>query len=268
MDALPDDHFRELIYPYTGDVSEVHRPDRGFSSDYAAVIHTANGRFFVKAMFNKPGGRLDSLIRERDINPFVQPVSPRLQWSVNGEGWVILGFEAIDGRSASFDLDTPDLPRIVDTLNLLAEIDVPAVAQDWVEARWDRFATSTEEAELFRGEALLHTDINPSNIVLGAGRTWLVDWSWPTRGAGFIDPALLVVQLIAAGHRSPEAESWAARCRAWEAADPKAIDAFAKATWRMYRQQALDSQDRWLREMEDAARSWAEHRISRARRSA
>ncbi|MFD9865262.1 protein kinase family protein [Streptomyces alboflavus] len=184
MDALPDDHFRELIYPYTGDVSEVHRPDRGFSSDYAAVIHTANGRFFVKAMFNKPGGRLDSISRERDINPFVQPVSPRLQWSVNGEGWLILGFEAIDGRSASFDLDTPDLPRIVDTLNRLAEIDVPAVAQDWVEARWDRFATSTEEAELFRGEALLHTDINPSNIMLGAGRTWLVDWSWPTRGGG------------------------------------------------------------------------------------
>lgn len=264
MPDLPDSHFRELIHPHTGVVARVRIPARGFRSDFAAVIDSEKGLFFVKAVFNKPGGRLQSLVRERSINPFVQPVAPPLLWSVHGAGWVILGFEAVDGRSSSFEPGSPDLPVISDTLNRVAAIPVPPVAQNWIEDRWDRFAASATEAELFRGHALLHTDINPSNIMIGGDNAWLVDWSWPTRGAGFIDPATLVVQLISAGHTPASAESWAARCSAWEAADPKAIDAFAKASWRLYRQRALDSPAEWLGAVEDAARSWVRYRLNRA----
>lgn len=76
MADLPDAHFRDLIYPYTGDVTKVEIPDRGFSSDFAAIISSDKGPFFVKAVFNRPGGRRDSIIRERLINPHVQPLSP------------------------------------------------------------------------------------------------------------------------------------------------------------------------------------------------
>ncbi|MEI5100231.1 protein kinase [Streptomyces sp. PmtG] len=261
MDDLPDSHFRELIHPHTGDVTRVRRPASGFSSDYAAIIHAENGQFFVKGMFNDPGSRLESLDKERDIAPFVQSVAPRLLWSVNGEGWVILGFEVIKGRMSSFEPGTSDLPVIIDVLNRIAEIPVPSVAQTWVEERWDGFADDMAEAELFRGTRLLHTDINPSNIMIGLDQAWLVDWSWPTVGAGFIDPATLVVQLISAGHTPAYAESWAAQCSAWQAADPKALDAFAKAMWRLYRQRAVDFQEDWLGAMEEAARSWAQYRI-------
>lgn len=264
MDDLPDPHFRELIRPHTGDVTRVERPARGFSSDYAAIIHAQHGQFFVKATFNEPGWRLESLMKERDIAPFVRPVAPRLLWSVDGEGWVILGFEVVNGRMTSFDPDSSDLPAIVDVLNRIADIPVPAVAQDWIEERWDSFAADEAESELFRGTSLLHTDINPSNIMIGPDRTWVIDWSWPTRGAGFIDPATLVVQLISGGHTPASAESWAAQCSAWEAADQKAVDAFAKATWRLYRQRALDSQAKWLGAMEDAAHSWVSYRLDRA----
>ncbi|MFF9897428.1 radical SAM protein [Streptomyces longispororuber] len=261
VDDLPDSHFRELIHPYTGDVTEVRRPARGFSSDFAAVIRAEAGRFFVKAMFNQPGGRLDSLNRERDIAPYVESVSPRLLWSADGEGWVILGFEAIDGRTSSFNLDSADLPVIVETLNRAAAIPTPSVARDWPETRWDAFAADEAEAELFRGTSLLHTDINPSNIMIGPDRAWIVDWSWPTRGAGFIDPATFVVQLISAGHTPAEAEAWAAGCRAWRVADSRAITAFAKATMRMYGHSARSSPAAgWLQAMEDAARSWVRYR--------
>lgn len=98
------------------------------------------------------------------------------------------------------------------------------LARDWHEIRWDWYAESREETELFRGDALLHADINHTNLLIGDDGSWVVDWAWPTRGAAFMDPAMLVIQLVAAGHSPEGAESRAARCNAWVDADPKAVD--------------------------------------------
>ncbi|MCF3134417.1 hypothetical protein [Streptomyces olivochromogenes] len=98
----------------------------------------------------------------------------------------------------------------------------------------DWFASDSSEAELFRGDSLLYTDINPHNLPVAGRRAWAVDWAWPTRGAGFIDPALLVVQLIAAGHTPAGAEKWASQLPAWHKATPGAINAFTAANMRMY----------------------------------
>ncbi|MFI1377799.1 hypothetical protein [Embleya sp. NPDC020886] len=108
---------------------------------------------------------------------------------------------------------------------------------------------------------MLYTDINPDNLLIGTTTTWAVDWSWPTRGAGFIDPACLVVQLIAAGQSALSAESWVSHCTAWAKADPTAIGTFAGATARMYRTFAERKPDAaWLGAMAAAARKWASHR--------
>ncbi|WP_253916980.1 hypothetical protein [Streptomyces sp. MNP-20] len=184
MTGLPDSHFEELIHPHTGAVGHVRTPARGFSSDFAAVVEGEKGRFFVKAMFNVPGGRKDSLLREQAINPFVQPLSPSLVWSAGGDedGWIILGFEVIEGRASRFEKGSSDLSAVVETLDRIAGQGLPEVAKSWSEDRWDRFATSASEAALFRGNTLIHSDINPSNIIIGERGTWVVDWSWPTRG--------------------------------------------------------------------------------------
>ncbi|MFI9204057.1 protein kinase [Streptomyces sp. NPDC053048] len=263
MDDLPDGHFRHLILPYTGKVTHVRVPARGFSSDFAAIIDSEKGRFFVKAMFNNPGGRKDSILRERAINPYVQPLSPRLLWSVDGDdaGWIILGFEAIEERGLGFEPGSPDLPLAVDLLNRAASLGLPDVARDWREDRWDAYVSSEDELALLRGDALLHTDINPSNLTVGEAGAWIIDWSWPTRGPGFIDPACFVVQLISAGHSPESAESWAAGCTAWSSADPKAIDVFAAADLRMHRRLAEQNPDEaWLAAMAEATQAWVDHR--------
>ncbi|WP_171162013.1 protein kinase [Streptomyces sp. I05A-00742] len=263
MDDLPDGHFRHLILPYTGNVTHVRLPARGFGSDFSAVIDSEKGRFFVKAMFNNPGGRKDSILRERAINPYVQPLSPRLLWSVDGDdaGWIILGFEAVEERGLDFEPGSPDLPIAVDLLNRAASLELPDVARDWREDRWDAYVSSDDELALLRGDALLHTDINPSNLTVGEAGSWMIDWSWPTCGPGFIDPACFVVQLISAGHSPESAEGWAARCTAWTNADPHAIDAFAVADLRMHRAIAdRHPGEAWRRAMEVAARSWVDHR--------
>ncbi|WP_242641028.1 phosphotransferase [Streptomyces kasugaensis] len=257
----PGPEFWNVLRPHAGNLVDFRPTSRGFSSDVTALITCEKGRFFVKAVRNRPGGRRDSIVRERLINPFVCPVSPALRWYAEDDGWIALGFEAVEGQSSDFAPDSPDLPAIVGILNRIRDLDLPNVAQNWREGRWDRFCANEAEAEILRGDALLHTDINPSNLLIGEERTWAVDWSWPTRGAAFIDPACLVVQLISAGHTAESAESWAAGCTAWKEADPKAVDAFAAATLRMHRAFADRTPDAsWLRAMATAAQAWTDHR--------
>ncbi|MFC4560400.1 protein kinase [Nocardiopsis mangrovi] len=262
MSDLPGPDFRSLIQQHSGDVADIRRTERGFMSDITAVVESEKGTFFVKAMKNKPGGRLDSLSRERLVNPAVHGISPHLLWYAEDEAWAVLGFEYIEGRHADITPGSPDLAAVTDVIDRIGRLELPDVAKDWRETRWDRFAeNAAAEAELFAGDALLYTDIHPSNVIIGAESVWAVDWAWPTRGAAFIDPALLVLQLVAAGHTPAEAESWADRCDAWVTADPVAVDAFAAATVRMYTvftERKPDSA--WLRAMANAARSWTEHR--------
>ncbi|MCX4910166.1 hypothetical protein [Streptomyces sp. NBC_00878] len=261
MSPIPTSEIRALIRPHTGELTDIQRTSRGFSSDVTALVNCEEGPFFVKAVRNRPGGRRDSITRERLINPFVCPLSPALRWHAEGEDWIALGFELVEGRSSDFGPGSSDLPEIVELLDRIGKLDLPDVARDWPETRWNRFALDETEVELFQGGALLHTDINPSNLIAGGQDMWAVDWAWPTRGAAFIDPALFVVQLVSAGHSAESAESWASGCAAWVNADPKAIDAFAAATLRMYRVFADRKPDAsWLKVMVAAAQSWVEHR--------
>ncbi|MDT0307917.1 hypothetical protein RM780_13220 [Streptomyces sp. DSM 44917] len=255
---LPGPDFWALIRPHTGEVTDV-RPTE-YRSDLTAAVECETGRFFVKAMRNRPGGRRDQMLRERSINPFVRPIAPALLWAAEDEDWIVLGFEFVRARKAEFHPDSPDLPAVVALLNRIGEMALPEVAHDWRESRWDRFADEGAPS-LFRGDALLHADINPSNLLVGSHGMWAVDWAWPTRGAAFIDPAMLVVQLISAGHSAESAEAWTAGCKAWANADPKAIDAFAVATVRMWREVADRWPDgSWTRVIVSAAEAWAAHR--------
>ncbi|TQN31151.1 hypothetical protein FHX37_1043 [Haloactinospora alba] len=260
-DALPGPEFWDLIEPHTGTVTHVQPTARGFSTDLTAVVECERGPVFVKAVPNRPGGRRDSLVREGLINPHVTPLSPPVVWQAENDDWVALGFEVIDGRSSNFRPGSADLPTIADLTNRIGNLPLPDVARDWAETRWDRFVADDSEVALLRGDTLLYTDINPSNFVIGDDSAWVVDWAWPTRGAGLIDPATLVVQLIAAKHDPADAESWAEGCDAWVKADPSAVDVFVRATVRMYRAHAERFPDQpWRKAMVDAVESWAEHR--------
>lgn len=249
-----------LVRPHTGEQQAVEPTSSGNGSDVTAVVTCEHGPVFVKACRNRPGGRRASIVRERLVNPSVHTVSPKLRWHAQDDTWIALGFESVQGRSSDFTPGSADLPRIVGALNRIKDLPLPDEACEWRETRWNRFA-SEKDAELFEGDTLLFTDVNPHNFMIGDERIWVVDWSWPTRGAGFIDPACLVVQLIAAGHTAGAAEGWAAECRAWAGADSAAIDAFAAATLRMNRSRADRYPEAvWLEDMAAAAEAWAAHR--------
>ncbi|EDY48595.1 hypothetical protein [Streptomyces clavuligerus] len=235
--------------------------ERGFSSDALALIDSGFGRFFVKGVRNRPGGRRDSLVRERLINDAVRSVSPRLRWHTENGRWMALGFEQLQAQPSRFEPGSPDLPAVVDLLVRIQEIPVPALAEEWHETRWDAFAADTAEARLFQGDTLIHGDVAPGNFLVGADGAWAVDWSWPTRGAAFVDPSILALQLIAAGHTPAAAEDLVSACPSWAKADPRHIDAFARANLRMFRHRADNYPDQtWLQAMADTAQDWIDHR--------
>ena len=89
----------------------------------------------------------------------------------------------------------------------------------------------------------------------------VVDWSWPTVGAAFIDPGMLLLELLSAGHSPAEAEKWVKGCAAWRDTDPRAIDVFVSATVRQHAHFVTRRPDEtWLKTMLAAAEAWAEHR--------
>ncbi|MGW6062280.1 protein kinase [Streptomyces sp. NPDC055189] len=226
------------------------------------LIDAEQGQFFVKGIENRAGGRRDSIIRERLINESVQPLSPRLLWHVESDQWIALGFERVSGRLSDLAPGSADLPAVIELLDRIGDVSLPAVADRWPERRWNRFASDADEAALFRGHSLIHGDINPSNFLVGDGGSWVVDWAWPTRGSALIDPALLVLQLIAGGHSPAGAESWVAGCAGWSTSAPAAIDAFAMANLRMFRTRARRfPEQEWLGAMEETARAWVAHRL-------
>ncbi|MEU8683122.1 hypothetical protein [Streptomyces sp. NPDC048611] len=259
MSEIDTEALWALVRPHTGEQHAIE-PTRGNGSDVTALVKCEHGPVFVKACANRPGGRRASIVRERLVNAAVRPVSPALRWHAENDDWIALGFDVVEGRSSNFGPESKDLHVVVTLLNRIAGLPLPSEASDWRESRWDRFA-GDGEAALFEGESLLFTDINPDNLMIGKTRAWAVDWSWPTRGAAFIDPACLVVQLIAAGHTPESAEQWADSCKAWTDADTRAIDAFAAATARMNRAFAdRNPTASWLGAMADAAQSWVDHR--------
>ena len=250
---------RDLIAPYAGEIGEARPARRGFSADFTGVVETDRGTMFLKAV-RADGREVESLHREMEINPYVREVAPALRWAGESDSWHALLFDYVHAGTSSFLPASPDLPTIVRAVDSIGRIECPAVAEAWPETRWNRF-TDDLGVKLFAGGALLHTDINPSNILIQPdGVAWVVDWSWPTRGAAFIDAACLVIQLVASGHSSAQAEEWANGISAWRGADPAALDAFAAASVRMYRRAEERFPASWRTAMTEAVSAWADHR--------
>ncbi|MFD3511276.1 hypothetical protein [Nocardia sp. NPDC058666] len=56
------------------------------------------------------------------------------------------------------------------------------------------------QPDAFDGDALLHTDWFPTNVLVPGDGVRVVDWAWASRGAAWIDAALWAVWLRLAVH--------------------------------------------------------------------
>jgi hypothetical protein len=165
-----------------------------------------------------------------------QVPAPRLLRVVDGE-WIVLVLEDIDGMQPSLRPGSPDLAAVLAALGTAARTltpcplpDAPGVLDDlgpllrgwtslsaappenldpWARRHLDSLAAmETAWHPWAEGDTLLHNDVRPDNMIrrVGNGRTVVVDWAYPSRGAAWLDTAALVPQLIMARHRPADAE--------------------------------------------------------------
>lgn len=249
---------RAAIENHAGKVHRAETISSGLNAAFTARLDTDAGPIFAKGV---PSARATAQHREAVINPHARPIAPRLHWHVDTAGWHVLGFEHLDGHPADLSPRSPDLPAVARTLARLAELTPPPTGCRRIEHRWsDAAEQSGTDPTLLAGEHLSHTDLNPHNILITGHGARLVDWSWPTLGAPWIDTACATLWLIAEGHTPADAESWAAGNPTWANATPPALDAFTAINAALWAQIAAVDPRPWKQRLHAAASSWAQYR--------
>ncbi|WP_327032720.1 hypothetical protein [Micromonospora ureilytica] len=269
-------HWHELPEPVRAEVERRIGPIRsaktiptGASCEVAVTLDTATCRLFCK------GGESSSpaawLYRnEARVNPWLPEAAPRLLWTVERDGWLLLGFEHVAGRHPDLAPGSPDLPLLAALLTELSDqlAPCPPLAVRPFADRWHTLI----QPELVNGDALLHTDMTPRNFLVPRGRAGaamrvrLVDWSSPARGAAWIDAALLLLRLVRAGHTPAAAEAWAMQIPAYASAPEQSVTGFVDALTRLWQRKQLAAPAPHHGPLLDAAQRWAAYR-DRAHRS-
>ena len=233
---------RRAVEIRTGHIKAARTAGGGINSGAAALLDTERGRVFVKGIPSDHAQAV-SQAREIAIAPYLPASSPRLLWHVEAGGWVILGYEAIAGRHADYT-DSGDLVLVLDVLQELQQVIAPDLMEvKRAERRWAGYADEGT-ADLLAGRTLLHTDFAPHNVLID-GRAHIIDWAWPTVGAAFIDPHVLALRLMEAGHSAADAVNWAQRVPSWREASPSAVLAFSTAVARSWREIAEEDPQPW-----------------------
>jgi hypothetical protein len=280
-DDLPEG-VRHAVERKTGAVLTAKSPDAGRSSELSATLTTASGPVFCKGITaDSPSAWMHR--NEIAVNPFLsERLAPRLLWDVEVDGWLLLGFEHVSGQHANLSPDSADLPLIADAVVEISHTSPPpeSVARRPMAAQWKRMVEeegraaspvdadpwAAANAELLAtlasrapqymdGDRLIHSDLNPLNLLV-SDRARVIDWAWWRTGAAWIDPAYLVIRLIAEGHDPDAAEKWAHQFDGYAEAPPDALTAYCASLVRLWGRRFPNTPTT------NAARRWVQHRLT------
>ena len=262
-DDLPDE-LKTAIEQRTGRILDASTATAGQNSPVAATVTTDQGKTFVKGL-PRSESRSSSQGREIAVAPLVREISPHLRWHFEEAGWIVLGYQHVEGRHADYRPGSRDPDALLPLIKALGEIEVPAGSGPFkmAEDRWKTYVDDPRELEIFVGATLQHTDWIPHNVLISPERPYLIDWAWPTLGAAWMDPAYFLIRLMASGYSTEDAEAFAAQVPAFAKADPAQLDVFARVNVRMWDEieaQSAGHISSWMRGVVAASRDWAEHR--------
>lgn len=243
-------HYRDLpeaarraVEKQVGPVREALTATGESNPGIAALLVTEAGTLFLRAT-PADDPRAVEQGRALAVSPYLPASAPRVLWYIKAASWSLIGYEALDGVPADYS-DSGDLVLVLDAVRELQAVDLPAGAGSVLaaEERWEPYADEGR-AHLFAGSTLLHANTDPGNVLVGE-RAHFVDWTRATRGAAFIDPYLIALRMTAAGLRPADAITWVRRLSSWREAPTEALEAFAVAITRVWRQAAQEDPDPW-----------------------
>ncbi|WP_059006206.1 phosphotransferase [Streptomyces specialis] len=249
---------RAAVEQQTGHVVKAEAAPHGVMSRLACTVHSEQGRVFVK------GGLVADpqswVYRHEAAVTRIAPCAPGVLWEVEADGWLLTGYEYVEGRHPNLSPGSPDLGPLMRTLTAVSATPWPEELRK--RPLSDRYADflPAEVPPALLGRGLAHTDMSPLNMLVAPnGELVLLDWALACPGPAWADAALTVPRLISAGHAPAEAETMARQVPAFGAASPEAVATFARTvrsaweTWERTRplphRAALTA----------AVRSWAEY---------
>jgi Ser/Thr protein kinase RdoA (MazF antagonist) len=213
----------------------------GDHAEIASTVTGTGGSVFIKAARSELGVR--SLRYEMLVSKAVkQPYSPAVEWHFEEAGWLVVAFEHLDGRHADLTPGSPDLDWLDQTLHHLAATAAPDSAMD--------------------GDTLVHTDLNPANLIVTAHGLKVVDWAFATKARPWVELAMLVQWLIGGGHTPAQAEQWVQRYPAWQATDRDILDDFASRNAAKWSLKAEHNAAGWVRDLATRNGQWWTYRQS------
>lgn len=200
-----------------GPVVHADSQDAGFTPGFASVLTTADGsRTFVKAASRQAQRPVAASYAEEArkaalLGPRVP--APVLRWVHEDDAWVVLGYDAVDGRAPKRPWRRRDLERALALATEIADVtrevpeglglarlveDLPTLVTGWdsVPADWPH---RTEAAALARAFAdlpadrFVHADLRDDNILLTSDGALACDWNWPALAPAWVDAVTLLV---------------------------------------------------------------------------
>ncbi|WP_043237074.1 phosphotransferase family protein [Streptomyces violaceusniger] len=227
---LPVD-VRAAVTAHTGPVTAALDVPHGYNCTHASILTTAAGDVFVKAAPAAEAAAFHD--REEVAAPFTAGIGPRLRQRARRGAWDVLAFDAVPAaRHAHLAPGSADCAVLAGLLQASTTRTAPGNVPPWT-SRWAEHATPSEAA-LLDGRTLVHGDINPHNVLLSAGRAWLVDWAAACRGPAWADVAEAAIRLMEEEHTARDAHAWASRIPAWRDADPAAVTVWADVCCRAW----------------------------------
>jgi Ser/Thr protein kinase RdoA (MazF antagonist) len=208
----------------------------GFSPGVAAVVTTSDGTSgFVKAVGTSINA--DSVMFHRaeaavmatlpDAPTVLRPVASA-SLDVDGADWEVMIFPVIDGDPPRHPWTAHELDRVLDALADLSARFTPSpwppdetraqklraffrgwtrIRRDerdpWSEHPWiagrldDLVALEPVLHDRLRGDTLSHCDLRADNVLVSPTRVWFVDWAHAGNAARWLDPVLLLCDVIA-----------------------------------------------------------------------
>ncbi|WP_157855883.1 phosphotransferase [Streptomyces aureocirculatus] len=228
-------------------------------SRLACTVHARSGRLFVK------GTQLDDpsawVYRHEAQVTRHAPLAPRLLWEVEADGWLLVGYEYVDGRHSDLAPGSPDVGSLVRTLTAVSEVPWPeTLRKKPLHTRWADFLPDGVPTGL-QGRSLSHTDMSPLNMLISAdGRLRLLDWALACPAPAWADTAFAVLRLISSGHSPEQAEAVARQVPAYRHADPSDVGTFAHAVLVAWESMERTDPLPHRAALTTAARSWATYR--------
>jgi len=246
----------------------------GFSDGVLGLVTTLAGRAFIKAVPSDSSSAADYCTEAAvsQILPSGVP-TPELRFTFEQHGWLILCFDAVDGRHPAEPWAAGQLDAVLQTLracgNALSAVALPGLltvadrmqgrcrtwrslaetgmhdqlgvddVSAWERDHLDRLAQVEDGWEhQVDGEDLLHFDLRFDNIMLGpGGGVWFLDWGRACVGPRWVDVVCLLLESDLGAIDAPA--TFAAHTLG-SSPDSRAVDAFLVALASNWRHSATE----------------------------